>query len=437
MSLRLVRSTEFWYPSLMFGLGLCQQVVVQWAVFFYAPPDSTAAYLLAGQIGTAMVLGRIVDALADPVVAFFSDRSRLHLGRRRPFMLYGTPVMILAFILLWLPPAGDVSAVNVSWAVTMLGLFFLSYSVIVVPYLALLPEIATSEAQRVRLSALQAAFYGAGVVFGLLVTTVLAPFLGIPTLSALLSPVAIGAILWTTYMASEEAPGPEPASSVHWMDAWRSVVRDRVFMLWIAVQGLNRAALIVIFMLFPYLLTVFLRIESPWDISPVALAVALGGAALSGLAAYRSIQRRGLDAVYGRSLIIAGLASAASAFVAAEPFSAHPQLQGAVLFAGAAGSLGLIILLPNAVIADIARRRRQRRGEHWEALLYAVQGVAVKLCIAGGSAAVGFQLHAFGGGFTEPLGIRLSLLTAGLLLLLSHLVFRYYVLYKDRDRVAT
>lgn len=82
----LRRRTEFWYPLLMFGLGLCQQVVVQWTVFFYSPPEGASAHLLAGQIGLAMVSGRIVDAGADPFVAYFSDRATSRLGRRRPFI---------------------------------------------------------------------------------------------------------------------------------------------------------------------------------------------------------------------------------------------------------------------------------------------------------------------------------------------------------------
>ncbi len=421
----------------MFGLGMCQQVVVQWTVFFYAPPDRAAAYLLVGSIGTAMVIGRLIDGLADPVVAFFSDRAGLRMGRRRPFILLGTPLMILAFLLLWLPPASGISPANFTWAALMLALFFVAYSIILVPYLALLPDIAPTETRRVRLWALQGIFFGAGAAFAFLITTLLVPVLGLFRLSVLLAPAAVLAILWTAYRASERTPGRGAASSVNWLTAWSTVIRDRMFMLWIAVQGLNRGALIVIIMLFPYLLLTILGIESPGDISPLAVLVAVGGAAVSGTAAYRGIQSRGLDAAYGRNLVVAGLTIAAGGFVALDPINIMPQVQAALVFACAAGPLGIILLLPNAVIADLARRRRSQRGEESEAMLYAVQGIVVKICMAGGSAVVGFLLHTFGGDFARPLGIRLSLLAAGAVLLLSYLVYRAHLLSKKHANENT
>ena len=434
MGLNVFKRKAFWYPSLMFGLGLYQQVVVQWTVFFYAPPDGASTYLLAAQIGTAMAIGRVVDAAADPFVAYFSDRASFHLGRRRPFMLYGTPFLLLGFILLWLPPTEGVSGVNFAWASIMLGLFFLSYSVIVVPYLALLPEIAEDEKERIRLSALQAAFYGGGAGLGFVLTNLLAPVLGTAALSVIVTPAAVLPILWCTYMTREESISTErdPSSSVDWLNAWRSVVRDPVFMLWIAVQGLTRAALIVFFMLFPYLMTVILGVTAIADISLSAVVVLALGSTVSCLYAYRAATEWGADAVYGPSLLISGAVVTAAAGIALGPLSSYSQLQGAILFSAGAGALGLILLLPNAVIADLARRRRQQQGQQWEALLYAVQGVVIKLCMGGGSAAVGFLLHFFGGEFTDPLGIRISLLTGGVLFIVSYLVFRLHLTLKGK-----
>ena len=47
---------------------------------------------------------RIFDGVTDPFVGFFSDRIRTRWGRRKPFVLLGTPIYIIGIYLLWVPP---------------------------------------------------------------------------------------------------------------------------------------------------------------------------------------------------------------------------------------------------------------------------------------------------------------------------------------------
>ncbi|NBK25549.1 MAG: MFS transporter, partial [Spirochaetia bacterium] len=46
--------------------------------------------LLPALAGTALMIGKIWDAVTDPVTGYLSDRTRTRFGRRRPYMFVGS-----------------------------------------------------------------------------------------------------------------------------------------------------------------------------------------------------------------------------------------------------------------------------------------------------------------------------------------------------------
>ncbi|MBZ0253060.1 MAG: MFS transporter, partial [Candidatus Methylomirabilis sp.] len=148
------------YAAGNFGTSLLPAVFVGWAIYFYAPPpgEGLPAYVALTAVGVITFLGRIVDALADPLVGHWSDRSRSPHGRRIPFILWGTPGLVLTFILLWFPPQQGVTLGNAVYLAAVMGAFWFFYTVVVAPYLSLLPEITHVLTERVSISAYMAAF---------------------------------------------------------------------------------------------------------------------------------------------------------------------------------------------------------------------------------------------------------------------------------------
>ena len=99
--------TRILYGIGSFGGSLLQQTVLLWIFYYYAPPAGQGLPLRvsASLVGLALGAGRVVDALADPPIAYLSDRLRLPGGRRRPFIFVGAPLLAVSFTLLWVPPA--------------------------------------------------------------------------------------------------------------------------------------------------------------------------------------------------------------------------------------------------------------------------------------------------------------------------------------------
>ena len=55
-------------------------------------------------VGAVLVIARLFDGVTDPIVGFISDRWRTRWGRRKPFVLLGTPIYIFGICMLFIPP---------------------------------------------------------------------------------------------------------------------------------------------------------------------------------------------------------------------------------------------------------------------------------------------------------------------------------------------
>ncbi|MBN1797379.1 MAG: MFS transporter [Spirochaetales bacterium] len=117
-------------------------------------------------LGLLMVFGRIVDALADPLIASWSDRSTSKFGRRRFFLIFGGAPLAISTALVFFPPFAFTTMLNVIYVALIFGLYFIFYTMYVAPYIALIPELGHSEKERLNMTTAQGYFalVGAGLV---------------------------------------------------------------------------------------------------------------------------------------------------------------------------------------------------------------------------------------------------------------------------------
>jgi Na+/melibiose symporter-like transporter len=98
----------------------------------------------AAGVGTAMVLSKIVDAITDPPVGYLSDRTTSPWGARKPWILAGA---LLSIPMLWMffnPPS---TAGNLYFTAGIV-LYYLTYTLVKIPYRAWLGEIAPGYSER-------------------------------------------------------------------------------------------------------------------------------------------------------------------------------------------------------------------------------------------------------------------------------------------------
>ena len=89
--------------------------------------------LVPNMVGLILLLGRIWDAVNDPLVGVISDRLSTRWGRRRPMMLMAALPLGLLFALLWFrPPAASTAWLFVYFVIISLALDTV-YTVFAVP----------------------------------------------------------------------------------------------------------------------------------------------------------------------------------------------------------------------------------------------------------------------------------------------------------------
>lgn len=115
---------------------------------FYLYFLTDVAGLSPGLAGLVLLAGRAVDAFTDPAMGRISDRTRWRFGRRRPYFLIGAlPFGItLALLFTRLPFDREWLLFTAYAGLYMVNTLF--STVLQVPYMALLPEIAVSYQER-------------------------------------------------------------------------------------------------------------------------------------------------------------------------------------------------------------------------------------------------------------------------------------------------
>ncbi len=123
-------------------------------ISFYFLKFSTDVLLLApGVIGLFFAISRFWDAATDPLVGYWSDRTRTRLGRRRPWFLAAALPLGLVFVGLWAPPTFLSGSALVWWMGIGVILFYSAHTVLVVPHASLGAELSLDHHERTRVFA--------------------------------------------------------------------------------------------------------------------------------------------------------------------------------------------------------------------------------------------------------------------------------------------
>lgn len=128
-------------PSLAIGLMAAPVSTILPA--FYA----TQTGLSLAAIGSVLLVTRIIDALADQVIGYFSDITRSPLGPRKPWLLAGAAVSAFASYFLFNPSVELTAPMLFLW----LSLYYLGWSMINVSHSAWISEITGDYHERGRL----------------------------------------------------------------------------------------------------------------------------------------------------------------------------------------------------------------------------------------------------------------------------------------------
>ena len=150
-----------------FGWSLLSGIVSNWMVYYYTgSPDAQnpntgifASGITQNPIlfkltlfGLVLAVGRIFDAITDPLIAGWSDRSNYKGGRRIPFMrAVAIPFALVTIGLFTIPQTAN-TVVNDALLFVLLLLFYLVMTIFCTPYNALIAELGDTQKHRINVS---------------------------------------------------------------------------------------------------------------------------------------------------------------------------------------------------------------------------------------------------------------------------------------------
>lgn len=105
--------------------------------------------------GTIILVGKFWDAVIDPTLGIISDRTRSRFGRRRVFLLAGIIPVIVTFAMLWYSFGIQSTTLKFIYYLFMYLLFTTAFSIIQVPYNALLSDMVDDYEERASFSSMR------------------------------------------------------------------------------------------------------------------------------------------------------------------------------------------------------------------------------------------------------------------------------------------
>ncbi len=420
--LALSRRASIFYPMGYLGVEALTQARNVWLLYCYAPPAGAdrVALLRLSTISIILFAGKLLEAFDDTLIGWWSDRSGGRLGRRIPFVLAGTPLMALFGFLLFVPPAHSGGVVTALYLFLILELFYLSATFASAPYDALLPEIASTDAERVDLSARRVYFGVVGAAVGMVGSGLLVARFGFGVMAAVMALLAFASRYLGLFGVWRPARRSVASSQVGLRASIQLMLQNRELLRFMASFVLFQAALTMLIGLLPYYVGGILRRDAEGIWVPILTAVGLGTMVLA-IPLFTRLARRTTPLRGYRAAMVLAAATFPLLFLSglAPGIPVEAQALAALVLVGA--PLAGIFLFPGPIIANLCDLDAARTATRREGVFYGAQAFVEKVATSLAPLSLGLLLL-LGSSAANPLGIRLAGPAAALMVFGGYLI---------------
>ena len=414
------------------GFALIDRLLITWLLFYYVvkPIQGEQPLVAPALFGMIMFFGRIVDAVADPLIARWSDNHHGSMGRRMPFLLYSGFAYVAVFIALFYPPVIGESIFNSLYLIVMLALYFALFTAYVCPYVALLPELAKSNRERVDLATIKGVFglLSVAIAFGAggLIIDAYGPY-GMVWSMGLLGLV----MLYFPLLIKEKDYAVAEPATLGLIEAITTTFHNRAFLIYLIGNVTFWLGFNIITLNIPLYVTILLR--GTEDDTSVYFGIAFVVALLFfPLVNYLS-KKLGLKAMMMFALLAFLVLLPLYYFLGFPLFGLTPEAFAYILLGLTGLPLAVIFIVPDAIVAAVFDLESNLSGQKREAMYFGAQGFILKLAMGLSTLITGALLQWFGSSAAQPLGIQLTGPVSALFILIGVLVF---VRYPEREVTA-
>jgi GPH family glycoside/pentoside/hexuronide:cation symporter len=422
--------------KVFYGIGDLGNAVVNSAIQFFLMKFYTdAALVLPALAGNALLVGKIWDAVNDPLFGWITDRTKSRFGKRRVFMIFGALPLAIAIALLWFVPTEDRFWTFVWIAATFL-LFDTIWTLTNVPYYALTSELTDDYDERSSLTTYRMAMAVPAYLVGAALTPAIVGLFALQRTGYAFIGIAYGILAGLALIISAMGirertkvslakPEPSPFKSL------LTALKNKPFVQLCGIYLVINISFAFIKILMAYYIEYQLLMKEQ---TSLVMGLMLICVTIS-LPFWQWVSRK-MDKgpAYALGMLAGGLAITFTFFLPHQP-------TGLIYLVAVLAGFGFSSqwIFPWAMVADVADYDRAETGQQRSGMYYGVWGLATKLSEALALAAVGWILTGFGyvpNVEQTPhalLGIRLffGLIPAVFILVSLPLLFRYPITRKS------
>jgi GPH family glycoside/pentoside/hexuronide:cation symporter len=380
--------------KLIYGVGDLGNAVVNSAVQFFLMKFYTdGALILPALAGSALLIGKIWDAINDPIMGWLTDRTTSRFGKRRVFMFFGAIPLGISVALLWFVPPGMSSLWMFVWIALTFMLFDTCWTLTNVPYYALTSELTDDYDERSSLTAYRMVMAVPAFLVGAALTPAIVGMFALQRTGYGFIGIAYGALAAIALIASaagireRKEISEKTSETPPWKSLWATFQNKPFVRLLIAYITVNLS-----FALIKTLMAYYLEYQLGMAVETTMVMGLMLVCVTASLFVWKKISEK-IDKApaYAAGIFIGALA------VALTMFLPHEKTNLIYFIAILAGfGFGAQWIFPWAMVADVVDLDRLKTGEQRSGMYYGVWGLVTKLSEALALAGTGWILTGFG-----------------------------------------
>jgi GPH family glycoside/pentoside/hexuronide:cation symporter len=380
--------------KLLYGVGDIGNAVINSAIQFFLMKFYTdGALILPALAGNALLVGKIWDAINDPLMGWFSDRANSRLGKRRVFMLFGAIPLGISIALLWFVPPGMSSLWTFVWIAFTFMLFDSFWTLTNVPYYALTSELTDDYDERSSLTAYRMVMAVPAYLVGAALTPAIVGLFALQRSGYAAIGIAYGALAATVLLICasgihERKTVSDSKNETPPIKSLLTTLQNKPFVRLCIAYIIVNLSFALIKTLMAYFLEYQLNMAAE---TPLVMGLMLICVTLS-LFVWKNIAER-LDKgpAYAIGMGIGALAVALTFIL---PHAKTGWIYGVAALAGFGFAAQWVF--PWAMVADVSDVDRLQTGEYRSGMYYGVWGLVTKLSEAFAITGTGWILTGFG-----------------------------------------
>jgi len=420
---------DFMYSLGSFSAAILGQTVTTFAIFFYVDVMKVPTKM----ISLVMIFYGIWNAVNDPLFGQMSDKTKTRWGRRIPYIIWFTVPLCVAFALLWMPPFPQAATMPL-FIYYFIVIFFFDgfFTIVVLNWTALFPEMYPNLEDRARVSALRQILGIIGLILGVALPPVISANFGWKGTGILFGCLGL-VTMYASLYGAKERPEFMKEKGLGLIQALKCTFINKSFITYVIPAMLIQYTFTALQAAIPFYAKYVLK-ATEFQTTLFLGTLFATAMPLAGVWA-KIISRLGPKKSFTRALICYG--ACLTPFLIAQNY-----IHGIIIALFLAFGLAGIMVLLDVLIADITDEDEVKTGVRREGMYFGVNGFMIRLGISMNAVIMSFILDSFGYDpnlTVQPqralLGMRLLMTAVPIIsVALALWIFRYYPLDGDKLR---